>query len=281
MVSQISFIFSVLNLVLAASHIVMREIHASEVRGGKMVAAEDVAAMPEKLRELKAVSDRSTSPRSSSDEGASPQNSSPPDGSTSSGYPDLHLSSASSVSGNSWMLERPPRMNLYPPTSSHGSISPHPSSSVPSEIPSSPRPLGSDWAATTDSYSPSYRFTPSRHPSSISSTDAMLWHSDPAMSTPNSLASGVSLPLHVLSSDRFAPSHNSISEEFAPSHNSISEGLPSSPPPPPTEILPENKKFLDKNMIKKLKIVAGVVIISGIIASIAGSQTKHRDPKDR
>jgi len=43
---------------------------------------------------------------------------------------------------------------------------------------------------------------------------------------------------------------------------------------------PENAKFLNKNMMKKLKIVAGVVIIGGIIAGIAGSQIKHRDCQD-
>jgi hypothetical protein len=33
-------------------------------------------------------------------------------------------------------------------------------------------------------------------------------------------------------------------------------------------------------MVKKLKIVAGVVIIGGLIAGIAGSQIKHRDCQD-
>jgi hypothetical protein len=33
-------------------------------------------------------------------------------------------------------------------------------------------------------------------------------------------------------------------------------------------------------MMKKLKIVAGVVIIGGVIASVAGSQIKHRDSQD-
>jgi hypothetical protein len=33
-------------------------------------------------------------------------------------------------------------------------------------------------------------------------------------------------------------------------------------------------------MLKKLKIVAGVVVIGGAIAGIAGSQIKHRDRQD-
>jgi hypothetical protein len=34
------------------------------------------------------------------------------------------------------------------------------------------------------------------------------------------------------------------------------------------------------NMKKKLKIVAGVAIVGGVIASIAGSQIKHHDSRD-
>jgi hypothetical protein len=33
-------------------------------------------------------------------------------------------------------------------------------------------------------------------------------------------------------------------------------------------------------MMKKLKIVAGAVIVGGAIAGIAGSQIKHRDCQD-
>jgi hypothetical protein len=87
------------------------------------------------------------------------------------------------------------------------------------------------------------------------------------MSTPYSSASDGSLSSHYLSA----------SDGLAPSHNSMSEGSPSSPPPPPTERPLENKKFLNKDMIKKLKIVAGVIIIGGIIASIASPHIKHRD----
>jgi hypothetical protein len=49
------------------------------------------------------------------------------------------------------------------------------------------------------------------------------------------------------------------------------------PSPPPTETPPDDARFFNKNMIKKLKIVAGVVIVGGIISGIVGSQIKHRD----
>jgi hypothetical protein len=47
---------------------------------------------------------------------------------------------------------------------------------------------------------------------------------------------------------------------------------------PPTH----NAEFFNKNMVKKLKIVAGVAIAGGVIAGIAGSQIKHkhRDSRD-
>ena len=61
---------------------------------------------------------------------ASPQRSPSLDGETSSGYPTPHLSSASSASGNSWMLERPPRLSPGRPpspyaTASDGSLTSH------------------------------------------------------------------------------------------------------------------------------------------------------------
>ncbi|KAN0118938.1 hypothetical protein V8E52_004710 [Russula decolorans] len=66
---------------------------------------------------------------------ASPQHSSSLDGSTSSGYPSPYLSSDSSVSGYSWLLDRLPRLSPNIPASLlHGSASPHPSGSGLSEI---------------------------------------------------------------------------------------------------------------------------------------------------
>jgi hypothetical protein len=43
---------------------------------------------------------------------------------------------------------------------------------------------------------------------------------------------------------------------------------------------PQNAEFFNENMVKKLKIVAGVAIAGGVIAGIAGSQIKHRDRQD-
>lgn len=90
------------------------------------------------------------------------------------------------------------------------------------------------------------------------------------MSTSYSSASDGSLTSHYFSA----------SDGLAPSHHSMSEESPSPPPPPPTGRPLENTKFLNKNMIKRLKIVAGVIVIGGVIASIAGPQIKHRDSKD-
>jgi hypothetical protein len=90
-------------------------------------------------------------------------------------------------------------------------------------------------------------------PSSSTSTDPVSGHSDGSLSTHSS---------------------STALDGLAPSHNSISEGAPPSPP--------ENAKFFNENMIKKLKIIAGVTIIGGIIAGIAGSHIKHqhRDCQD-
>jgi hypothetical protein len=177
------------------------------------------------------------------------------------------------------LLDRPPRLSPNRPASLHESASPHPSSSGLSEIqlpewvhelgweiPPSPHPslassgssaislpgwwhelaLGSD-RATTESYSPSDRFTPSHHPSSLSSTDPFSWHSDESMSTPYLSASGGSL-----SSQYF-----SASDGLAPSRNSISEGSQSSPSPSLNEGPLENAKFLNKDMIKKTQDCCG------------------------
>ena len=266
--------------------------------------------MPEKSDELGAASDRPTSPAPSPGATASPQHSSLSDGSMSSGYPIPHLSSASSVSGYSWLLDRPPRLSPHPPASLHFSISPPPSSSGSPEMPL-PAPwqglssLGSeaseipewlieleqliaesqppqhmespDWAttdtysspdwATTDTFSSPERFTPSHPPSSLTSTGPISWHPEEPMSTPYSSASAGSLSSHYLTaSDGLASSHYFTASES--SHNSISEGSPSSPP--------DDAKFFNENMMKKIKIVAGVTIVGGIVAGIAGSKIKHK-----
>ncbi|KAF8493260.1 hypothetical protein F5888DRAFT_1725438 [Russula emetica] len=154
--AQISHILSILNLVLAAP-IVVQGIH--EARADEMVVAEDVVAMPKKWRELEAASDRSVSPRSILDAIASPQHSSSSDGSTSSGYPAPYLSSDSSVSGYSWLLDRPPRLSPDLSASLHESASPHPSSSGSPE----PPPW---WLQRLES--------PHHHPSSAGSSEIPL-----------------------------------------------------------------------------------------------------------
>jgi hypothetical protein len=123
-VSQISFIFSIPDLVLSAPRIV-QGIHGA--RGDEMIVAEDVAVMSKKRRELDAAPDRSMSPRSSPNAVSSPPHLSSLDGSTSSGYPAPHLSSDESISGYSWMLVRPSRPSLspHPPASLYESASPH------------------------------------------------------------------------------------------------------------------------------------------------------------
>jgi hypothetical protein len=119
--------------------------------------------------------------------------------------------------------------------------------------PPNPQFTGSNWAATTET---SAEFTTSHlsYPSSLSSMD---WSSHQSMSTPFASASAGSLSSHYFSA---------------------SDGLPPTPPSPP----PENAKFFNEKMIKNLKIVAGVTVVGGIIAAIAGTQIKHhhRDCQD-
>jgi hypothetical protein len=245
-VAQISLILSILNLVLATP-IVVQEIH--EARVDEIVAADDVPAMPEKSDELGAASDRPTSPAPSPDAIASPQHSSLSDGSMSSGYPVPHLSSDSSDSGYSWLLDRPPRLNLspHPPASSDGSASPHPSSPGPSGI-STPA-----WLQELE------RQIDLEQEISLSPTRSSQLTGSNRASTETS---------HTFTTSH----HSSASDELTP----VSEVSPSSPP--------ENAKFFTENMVKKLKIVAGVTIIGGAIAGIAGSQIinkhQHRDYQD-
>jgi hypothetical protein len=59
-----------------------------------------------------------------------------------------------------------------------------------------------------------------------------------------------------------------------------SDGPPPSRVSPPTETPPENGEFFNKNMMKKLTIAAGVLVVGGAIAGIAGSQIKHHEHRD-
>jgi hypothetical protein len=110
--ARISLILSWLNFVLAAP-ILVQGIH--EAPDDDTVVQGDVA-----------------SPHSSPDatQMASPQRSSLSDGSTSSGYPSRYLSSGQSVSGYSWLLDRPPRLTLDIPPSVGDSAIPHTSTSA-------------------------------------------------------------------------------------------------------------------------------------------------------
>ena len=164
---------------------------------------------------------------------------------------------------------------------------PHPSQAGSESSEISPPP-GSDWG-TSVTYSPQDRFTPSHHLSSPASTDLM---SDESMSTVYSSASGGSLSSHYYSAsgESLSSHYYSASGESVPSHHSVAEGLspslaPDGPPPsptsPPTETPPDDVGFFNKNVMKKIKIAAGVTIIGGIIiASITGSQIKNRDCQD-
>ena len=319
-VAQFSLIISILNLVLAAP-MAVQEIHEARDDDSETAVAEDVPAMPKKSDGLEAAwqpSDRPTSPRPSSDAMASPQHSSLSDGSATSGYPAPYLSSGSSDSGYSWLLDRPPRLSPNLPASPHPSISGssetpltawlqglaseeipplHPAAwqGLAPEIPPSPPavwhglvhplPLSSSSGssesdrATTETYSPTDKFTPSHYPSSLSSTQ---WYSDESMSTPHSSASGASLSSHYYSASAdggSVPSHDLIPmlEGLAPSHHLTPDGSPTPPSSPPTETPPDNVEFFNKDMMKKLKIVASVAVIGTAIAGIVGLQIKHRD----
>jgi hypothetical protein len=284
--AQILLILSILNLVLAAP-VVVKEMH--EARADDMVVA-DVAAMPKKSGELEVASDKSTSvagtsPPPSPDAMPSTQHSSLSDELMSSGHPSAHLSSTTSISGYSWMLDRLPRLSPNHPGLSHGSASPHPPNLGSPEVPlpafhdelaatpsgsigsvSTPSWLremmdqidlasshqGSEWRLpSTPGNSPPERWTPSHIPSSSTFTNPFSLHSHESMSTAFASASGGSLTSHYFTA---------------------SDGLPSRPSSPP-----ENAKVVDESMMKKLKIVAGLVVVGTIVGGIAGSQIKHRD----
>ncbi|KAI0271057.1 hypothetical protein BGY98DRAFT_217171 [Russula aff. rugulosa BPL654] len=195
---------------------------------------------------------------------ASPQHSPSSDaGSTSSAYPAPHLSTGSSVSGYSWLLDRLPRLSPYPPASLDDSASHYPSSSWPYEI---QVPGGSQEYAAEMPPSPhlpaSLHDSASPYPSTLGSPEiplpAWLQESAPGEIPPSPPAGWQGL-IHPLpypsssgssattetysSSDKFTPSHDpggSVSSHYSsasygsvssndlisvPSHHSMSEGL--------------------------------------------------------
>ena len=87
-------------------------------------------------------------------------------------------------------------------------------------------------------------------------------------------ASDGSMPSLESISGGSGPLHDPMPEGLAPSHHLTSVTSDGSPPP-------DKAEFFNKNMMKKFKIVAGMIIIGSIIVgSIAGSQIKHRDYQD-
>ena len=130
----------------------------------------------------------------------------------------------------------------------------------------------SNWPTSTTVTPSESLNTPSYHPSSLSSSNVEgNWISDDggdsgSMATPHSDESAqMSTPFASASGGSLSTNYYSASEGLSP----IPEGSPSSPPP-------ENAKFFNENMMKKIKIVAGVTVVGTIIAGIAGSQIKHK-----
>jgi hypothetical protein len=133
--------------------------------------------------------------------------------------------------------------------------------------------MASNWP-TSGTVTPSESFTtPSYHPSSLSSSNVEgNWisdDSDESMPTPHSDESAqMSTPLASASAGSLSSQYFSASEG--------TEGLASIPEEPPSSPPPENAKFFNEKMMKKIKIVAGVTVVGAIIAGIAGSQIKHK-----
>ena len=209
--AQISLIISILNLVLAAP-----------IGVDETVIAEGVAAMPNE-QDGEAASDRPTNSPSLSLQSAmgSPQHSPSPDGSSFSGHPTPPLSPTreESAASYAWLLDRPPRLNLYPPPETY------------------------------------------------------LSASDGSLSSQYFSASDGSLP----------PSPHSITEGLAPSHHLTPDGSPP-PPPPPTGTHLHSAEIFSDDVVRRLKIVGGVVAASLVIAPVIGrivaSQIDARDFQD-
>lgn len=252
-VAQISLILSILNPVLAAP-IVVQEIR--EARRDEMVLAEDVTAIPEKrqLPGSEAASDQSTTPGlspylstssdispdhsmstgPSPDEIASQQHSYSSAGSTSSGYSAQHLSSYSSASGNTWMLERPPRpdSSLNPPPASHRPVFLRPSGVLlPAWLqdltPARPPYPESEWEESSleDPEVPEISLPSWAHEMaseiqpSLDSATSFHESASPHPSNPGSLASEMSFPswFEELAPEEIPSSPSAGGQELAPS----------------------------------------------------------------
>ncbi|KAF8493245.1 hypothetical protein F5888DRAFT_1725283 [Russula emetica] len=60
----------------------------------------------------------------------------------------------------------------------------------------------------------------------------------------------------------------------------LEDWSPLSPASPPAETPPDNAGFFNKNMMKKLKIFAGVTIVGDIIATLGSSLRKNKKYRD-
>jgi hypothetical protein len=113
------------------------------------------------------------------------------------------------------------------------------------------------------SYSTSDRFTSSHDPSGSHSPSNRWWWLPytPVVGSPTEFSSA---------------SDGSLSSHYF----SASEGLTSTHSSPATVTAPESDKFLNKDMVKKLKIFVAVTIMTGAIAGIAGESIGRRNRKD-
>lgn len=288
-VVQISLILFILNLVLAAPTVV-QEIH--DARDDEMVVAEasqdgeaeaprhgvaeasyniEAGASPNGVAEASQNGEAETSQHAT----ASPQHSL--DGSVSSGYSIPYLSSNSDVSGYSWMLERPPRLSPGRPSSLYDSDSTslHPNSGS-MEI--TPEEWLQGWPlALLQELAP----LPGPYPSPPSPERT---GSDQGTTEPEVLG-----PSQHLTSDGSPPSPPQPTAEtppegleaLEPSFHLTPDESPPSPSSSPTVTPSNNAEFFNKNMMKNLKIAAGVAIVGGTIAGVVGLQAKkHRKHRD-
>ena len=256
-VAQISLVLSILNLVLAAP-IVVREVH--EARRDEAVVVEDLALMPKRWHKLEAVPGRSISPRSSPDARtksqdpstvavAPPEGPPSPSGSMSSGYsydpPPQTLSQhlPDAEKSYAWLLNNPQLLSL-------------PQEATPPRLHSleePPLPL------------------PSPNPSSSgSSRSSEISHSPQYLGSLTVTPHVPGVPLAFINFPHPSSLNNPMPEGLAPS------------PPPPTEMPSGFFNKVNKDLMKKIGIVAGVALVGGTIiaGSIVGSKIKHHKHRD-
>ena len=66
-----------------------------------------------------------------------------------------------------------------------------------------------------------------------------------------------------------------MQEELLPPNHLASDAPSDLHSPLPMETPSDNAKLFNENMVKKIKIVAGVTIVGGVIAGAVGSRIKH------